>query len=272
MSTQEEFVYFPPQDRNAPLILSLAGISYCDGTYAIHRNMCPLIVFEYVERGEGTLRVEENYFRPAAGDVYIAPSWKDHRYASSGENPWVKHWFNLEGPLPEALLSAYGLAGSYHFRNAAVPGSLIMEGVRTLRTLPAQEQVPYMELQLHRIVQALAALRREPAEKTREENAVERIRDYLHRHILKPMPDLASIAFAAGRSPAQTIRIFRRGTGMTPYHYLLKKKMEAASKLLRDSRVRIAGIAQTLGFRDEYYFSRLFSRFQGVSPKKFRDG
>ena len=58
---------------------------------------------------------------------------------------------------------------------------------------------------------------------------------------------------------------------MTPYHYLLKKKMEAASKLLRESRIRIAGIARTLGFHDEYYFSRLFRRFYGVPPKTFRD-
>lgn len=271
MSTQEEFIYFPTQDRNAPLILSLAGVSRCDGTYSIRRSMCPLTVIEYVEHGEGILSVEDFFGRPCAGDVYIAPAWKDLRYASSAENPWVKHWFNLAGPLPEALLSAYGLSGSYLFKNAAAPGALIMQGIRTLRTLPASEQIPYMELQLLRIVQALAALRKTPAGKTGEEDITERIREFLHRYILKPMPDLPSIALAAGRSPAQTIRIFRRGTGMTPYHYLLKKKMEAASKLLRESRMRIAGIAQTLGFHDEYYFSRLFRRFYGVPPKAFRN-
>lgn len=270
MSTREDIVYFPTQDRNAPLILSLAGVSRCDGAYAIARNMSPITVFEYVERGKGTLCVEDWSCRPGAGDVYIAPAWKVLRYASSAEDPWVKHWFNLQGPLPEALLSAYGLSGTYLFHDAAVPGALIMEGVRTLRTLPAPEQVPYMEVQLLRIVQALAALRKAPAEHP-ETDAAERLRNELHRYILKPMPDLASVAAAAGRSPAQTIRIFRKGTGMTPYHYLLKKKMEAAAKLLRESRMRVGEIARTLGFQDEYYFSRLFRRFHGVSPKRYRD-
>ena len=270
MATKEELIYFPVSTRPEPLTLLLAGTSYCDGSYQVRRRNFPMLVMEYVERGCGTLQIMDTVFTPRAGDVYIVPPWSEHAYSSSASDPWVKHWFNLGGPLPTALLEAYGLSGVWHFRNALDAGSLIRKSVEVLRVLPKERQNAFMEFQLHRIVRALAAFQTSHVAEEREK-LPERIREYLHAHIYKPMPDLASIAHAAGRSPAQTIRIFRQTTGKTPYHYLLEQKMRVAGNLLFSSGLPVSEIARSLGFQDEYYFSRLFRRIMGQSPRLFRE-
>ena len=229
-----------------------------------------MLVLEYVERGSGTLRLGGAVFTPQAGDVYIIPPWSDHSYASSASHPWVKHWFNLGGALPMALLEAYGISGVWHFRHAYECGAIIKKSIEILRLLPPEKQLRFMEFQVHRIIRSLAAFKPQPAD-DETDNIPARLRDFLHSHLYKPMPDLAAIAREARRSPAQTIRIFRQATGMTPYHYLLDQKMRAAGNLLFTSDAPVGEIARRLGFQDEYYFSRLFRRIMGRSPRIFRE-
>jgi AraC family transcriptional regulator of arabinose operon len=100
-----------------PFCTEMVGVSYCDGSYRIRRERSPIYVFEYVERGEGRVRVDGREFIARAGDVYLLPRGSDHEYASSRANPWVKMWMNASGPLLDSLIPLYGLDSVYH-----VPG------------------------------------------------------------------------------------------------------------------------------------------------------
>ncbi len=66
---------------------------------------------------------------------------------------------------------------------------------------------------------------------------------------------------------------FERETGVSPAKYRAQKRMEAAKSLLRYSpQMTNRQVAQTLGFADEYHFSRRFTQSVGVSPRAFRRG
>ena len=99
----------------------------------------------------------------------------------------------------------------------------------------------------------------------------EQIRHYLLRHLEKPMPSLQDIADAIGRSPVQTIRIFRQATGFTPYDFLLEEKIAAAGEMLLHTTKTSKEIAYMLGFQDEFYFARLFRKRRGLSPRNYRN-
>ena len=57
---------------------------------------------------------------------------------------------------------------------------------------------------------------------------------------------------------------------MTPYAYLLEKKLELAGQLLRDTNLSVREIAEKLSFADEYYFSNVFKKKMGVTPSLWR--
>ena len=66
-------------------------------------------------------------------------------------------------------------------------------------------------------------------------------------------------------------RIFRKFTGSSPQHYLLQQRLAQAANLLAHSEEQIGAIAAAVGFDDMFYFSHLFKKYYGISPKKYRE-
>lgn len=65
-------------------------------------------------------------------------------------------------------------------------------------------------------------------------------------------------------------RLFKEHTGDTPLQFLSKKRVSFAQQLLRtrkENGLAIKEIARQSGFSDYYYFSRVFKKVSGVSPK-----
>ena len=65
--------------------------------------------------------------------------------------------------------------------------------------------------------------------------------------------------------------IFKQQTGKTFVQALTEHRMTVAGTLLRDPRNRIAEVAQRCGYRDPTYFSRVFRRTVGMSPREYRE-
>ncbi len=82
--------------------------------------------------------------------------------------------------------------------------------------------------------------------------------------------DVAAVAEVAGLSRTQFNRVFQREMGIAPVTYIIRRRMERARFLLRESRLSISQIADTLGYRDVYFFSRQFRQATGESPRTYR--
>ena len=72
-----------------------------------------------------------------------------------------------------------------------------------------------------------------------------------------------------GMSEYHFIRQFKRETGHTPLQYKTNMIINKATELLETTNLNVCEIASLLGFEDSLYFSRLFKKHTGVSPKKY---
>lgn len=256
-----------PDDR--VIHLDLAGISYKDPTYHITRSPQKMSIFEYVTEGRGTLIVDGTEYAISAGYVYIAPSWHRHEYYSDSHDPWVKYWVNVAGSLVDSLRQIYGIENHYVFPDAEDAGKVLIETVETLRDMPSNDILHYMERQILRVIQLLSDHVRE--EETHKISPVtEAMLHFMRRHITGIMPELPDIAEAGKRSPSQAIRIFRNDMKITPYRWLLMEKMRTSCSVLTGTGKSIREIAYMFGFQDEFYYSRLFRQIIGVSPNTYR--
>lgn len=66
-------------------------------------------------------------------------------------------------------------------------------------------------------------------------------------------------------------QIFRKELNKTFTEYLNSLRIERAASLLRSTSVPINEIADQVGYKDYFYFSKLFKKSRGVSPKSFRN-
>ncbi|MBN8218676.1 MAG: helix-turn-helix transcriptional regulator [Spirochaetes bacterium] len=83
---------------------------------------------------------------------------------------------------------------------------------------------------------------------------------------------LAPLCAELGMAKSHFIRLFRRRMGVPPLRYAMLQRMEAARYLLESTDLPIHRVAETLGYEDAFYFSRVFHRANGSSPRAWRDG
>ncbi len=57
---------------------------------------------------------------------------------------------------------------------------------------------------------------------------------------------------------------------VSPIAFVIAARLETAESLLRESQLTVSEIAEALGYRDVFYFSRQFKRERGISPSAFR--
>ena len=95
-------------------------------------------------------------------------------------------------------------------------------------------------------------------------------RDYIDAHYSDPDISLHTVAKEVGFSPSHFSAIFSQETGETFIEYLTKRRVEAAKTLLQDKKNKLHEIAPAVGYNDPHYFSYVFKKTTGVSPKEYR--
>ena len=77
------------------------------------------------------------------------------------------------------------------------------------------------------------------------------------------------IAKAVGVSRSHLYRVFMSNVGQSPIDYLTGYRISEACSLLKNTGLSIAEIAVSVGFFDQFYFSRVFKRAKGMPPSKY---
>ena len=94
--------------------------------------------------------------------------------------------------------------------------------------------------------------------------------DYMTRFHGQPVLGLKQVCHAAGLSLRHFMRLFRREAGMTPMQYLNRYRVEQARQLLVSSDKTMEQIARLVGASSQNYFSFLFRKLTGNSPREHR--
>jgi AraC family transcriptional regulator, transcriptional activator of pobA len=81
---------------------------------------------------------------------------------------------------------------------------------------------------------------------------------------------VAQYADALTVTPTHLSRVTRSATGHAASHLIVERVIREARRNLVYTNLPVSTIAYALGFNDPAYFSRLFSRVAGLSPRRFR--
>lgn len=83
-------------------------------------------------------------------------------------------------------------------------------------------------------------------------------------------PRLADIARTVHLAPNYFHRKFTEAFHITPFDYMLGRRMNLGRQLLLSTNLTLAQIAERCGFYSAFHYSKLFKKHCGVSPKQFR--
>lgn len=97
----------------------------------------------------------------------------------------------------------------------------------------------------------------------------ERIEAHIERHLGRRI-GVAELAQVACLSPSHFHQQFKDCFGLTPHQYLLKARLDRASRLLRDSPLPLVRIAEECGFSSQSALTTAMRRYLGLTPRGLR--
>lgn len=108
-------------------------------------------------------------------------------------------------------------------------------------------------------------------EQNSRHQTLQRIKDYIHANLNRNLT-LNEIASSVCYNSSHVSRFFHQMTGQTISQYILQQRMEEACRCLSCENDSIQAISEHLGFDSAQYFSNVFKKYTGVSPRDYRNG
>lgn len=113
---------------------------------------------------------------------------------------------------------------------------------------------------------------REESSAGRYHDLMSQTREYIEQHYTDESLSLHMVARAVNLSASYFSALFSQEMGKTFTEYVTERRMEQACNLLRTTRMRSSEIAFAVGYKDAHYFSFLFKKTQGCTPRDYRSG
>ena len=227
----------------------------------------------YCHDGRGWLRMAGREHRIISGDVLFVMQGQAHAYGADADDPWSIYWSHFGGEQIAAILD---------LAHVTLAEPVVRGGDRTnilslFNALAGTLQAGYS---LHHLLRASAVLRHvlselallnayTPAADAKGLDVEQTIR-YMLDHLAESC-SLEDLARQAHLSVSHFSHQFRDRTGYAPIDYCIRLKIQKACELLETTNLKIEDISDQLGYRDPFYFSRLFKKITGVPPSAYRE-
>lgn len=221
-----------------------------------------------ITSGSGSLRsgADPSDFAIEAPAVFFLVPGIRHSYAAS-ENGWRERWVLFEGPATEAYVELGYLPRESPVLPLADPLPARRLFDRLLRA--CRPERPGAEVEsaalVHQLLLTLSRCR------------IARHGGRTHETVLSELRSRACSpasvtehARRLGLSVTGLRTAVRRGAGCNPKEFLLRARLNEAKLLLAEARVPITQVARMVGYEDPAYFSRIFTRRVGSTPREFR--
>jgi AraC family transcriptional regulator len=255
----------------AGVLPAYGGFELCDPDYVVQREGFPFRALELVVAGAGTVRLNGTEHALRAGSLYYYDATTRIEIRADPAQPMAKYFLCLTGARTPARLRAAGLRPGgllplpMFTEVQRLWDDLIREGGHH-RPTAGRLCAAVTEVLLLKI-EELAGLSVSPG-RAAEETFL-RCKGVIEAQAAT-LGTLGDITRATGVGPTRLSRLFRRYQGLSPYQYLLHRKMTLAAEALMDPAVLVKEAAAQVGFADPYHFSRCFKQVHRVAPKDFQ--
>ncbi|GHG06779.1 AraC family transcriptional regulator [Thalassotalea marina] len=226
----------------------------------------------YCQYGEGVLQYKNKQRSVKRGDLILISPNLAFQYQSKSDSKNTVYWLNFSGKLAddfaERLLmkmeDGFGVVGAQElaFKDFETLIQLGSRGYTATNVIHAvhvlQQMLSFLALQLRlESFNVHSTFSLEMIESLMQEN--------LHQEL-----NLDTLAHYSQLSKFHFAKKFKELTDTSPIQYFINMKIQHACFQLDNTEDTIKQIAESLGYSDPYYFSRLFKKMVGISPKQYR--
>ncbi len=242
------------------------------GGHRMQRDQHDDYLLIYCSEGAGHLQARGESWRVGKGDLVILPKGLAHGYQADRHDPWTIFWIHFDGHLAQAFVDNLACDTACPMVHLGILPRLMadFEALLAVRNTGFSDKVfIHAAQQLRQLLSYLAV--QMPAVKARRHPGIRL--EAIHALMLQRLHgqlDLDEMAASVNLSRFYFAKKYKQLTGRSPIEQFIHLKMEQACYLLDMSERQIREIARQLGYDDPYYFSRLFRKVIGMSPREYQ--
>ncbi|MGF1749156.1 MULTISPECIES: arabinose operon transcriptional regulator AraC [Vibrio] len=233
-------------------------------------------IINITSKGEGTIFSGDNAFDVKQGDILLFPPSAAHYYHRKEQcSSWFHRWIYFR---PRAFWHDW-LSWSDNINGVFVTRQLGMETIKALESLfidieyTSKSEVPYRnDLAINLLEQLLIrckTLQPDVMSKRLDPRVIEAM-NYMTQHLNEEFT-VEDVSAHICLSPSRLGHLFRSEMNMPITQWRDDQRVSRAKHLLLTTNYSINHIGRIIGYSDPLYFSRVFKRKAGVSPKHFRE-
>lgn len=209
-----------------------------------------------------------------AGCMVLIQPRQEQRYEYFGEDKPEVYWVHFTGSDVKNILRSYNIPMDdpiFYSGASSTYSYLFKEMIHELQNCKTGYE-DLLTMYLRQIFLLAQRTRQEecPTVSTYIQEEMEFARRYFNEHYNEPI-SIQEYAESRNMSVCYFQRNFKQIVKHTPMQYLLTIRVNNAASLLETTDYSMAEIAAIVGYEDPLYFSRLFRKIKGVSPRDYRN-
>lgn len=250
---------------NADIELNSCGVQILSNRiYATKRKRIDYSLM-YVAAGNATMRIKGKKITLSEGEAMLYPPGTPQDYCylpGGGVNKWVHFAGTLAYPLYAKTGRKITIKKRKEFENALN---------KLIDAYNCVSEQKYLLTRGYLTVIIALLIENDTIESERQtSHRISEALNYIHINAFSDV-DFNIAAEKCYMCRDRFNHVFKDITGYSPNQYLIKIRIDRAKQLLSDENLSVNETAEIVGYTDINYFSRLFKKTTGVSPKDFKE-
>ena len=219
----------------------------------------------YIESGTCTAFHRGKRYELSEGQYVLYEPGERQEYIFHVESPSVSYYIHFKGIYADKILTECGLRGGvYTAVNPSEAGQLFPKLVHA--TLSGTHAT---ETRINGLMFSLLCAFTETNNNTMFHESVRAAVLYLQRNQNRNVK-IEELTSLCNLSRSRFMNLFQKNIGTSPHQYHLLLRIERVKKILTERDCSVTEAAAICGFDDPLYFSRIFKKVTGMTPKDFR--
>lgn len=227
----------------------------------------------YISRGRGTFESSETIScEISTGTCFFLFPGVWHRYKPDLQSGWEEYWVGFRGKYPEHIMRQDFFDRKKPFFHIGLNEEMqrlfhkLLDRVKSFN--PGYQQiVSGITLEILGLINSISLNKNIGTDITGR--SITKAKFRMQESIETPI-GIDQLLEEIPMSYSKFRQVFKKATGLSPNQYYLDVRLSKAKELLASTSLSINEIAYHTGFESIFYFSKLFKKKNGVSPKDYR--
>lgn len=223
----------------------------------------------YLTKGMLVAEIDGKEISISGNGFILYPPHMQQDYCMRGAH---SYYLRFTGTAADELIEMAGLKGLYFYQSEKEEPRIkrLIEKIFSAITLNKNETEVETIANLTLLIAELGRIVQKRDNINNIDDRIAQILPLMNYHFSHEI-DLDQYAQAMNLSRSRFCHLFKQSMGCAPHTYILDLRLEHAAEYLLSTDAPISQIAYSVGFTDPFYFSRVFKKKFGISPKEFRE-